>query len=223
MLCFNGERYDTQNRLYALGKGYRSYNPALMRFVAPDSLSPFAKGGSNAYAYCAGDPINYLDPTGHAPTVNQLTQARLRLKKPETSSMSQEIYSKNNHVGKRSKVNTASLDTPSSEPETLQLSVPQRRTVKSQGSSILSNPVSRENTYKDRGGYYAFVDKWFSTQASLDQQFFELPATVAYQAPAKQKTATLELHRIRDESNLLRATATRLYPYTDITNYQRVV
>ena len=223
MLGFNGERYDPLNRLYALGKGYRSYNPALMRFVAPDSLSPFAEGGSNAYAYCAGDPINYVDPTGHAPTVNQLTQARLRLKKPASSGTSQKIHLKENHVGKRSKVNTAPLDTPSAEPETLQLSVPQRRTVKSKGSSILSNPVSRENTYKDRRAYYSSVDKWFSNQANLKQLFVDLPATVDYKTPAEQKTATLELARIRDESDLLRATATRLYPYTDIPDYQRVV
>ncbi|MEX5624391.1 hypothetical protein ABFV62_30130, partial [Pseudomonas syringae] len=84
----------------------------------------------------------------------------------------QKIYLKKNHVGKRSKVNTAPLDTPSAEPETLQLSVPQRRTVKSKGSSILSNPVSRENTYEDRRAYYSFVDKWFSNQANLKQLFF---------------------------------------------------
>ncbi|WP_147458691.1 RHS repeat-associated core domain-containing protein, partial [Pseudomonas savastanoi] len=37
----------------------------LMRFNSPDSLSPFGKGGMNAYAYCAGDPVNRSDPTGH--------------------------------------------------------------------------------------------------------------------------------------------------------------
>ncbi|MGE8047928.1 RHS repeat-associated core domain-containing protein [Pseudomonas monteilii] len=88
MLGFNGERYDPLNRLYALGNGYRSYNPALMRFVAPDSLSPFAEGGTNAYAYCAGDPINYADPTGHAPTSAQLIQAKRSLKKPASSTTS---------------------------------------------------------------------------------------------------------------------------------------
>ncbi len=28
-------------------------------------MSPFGKGGMNAYAYCAGDPVNRSDPTGH--------------------------------------------------------------------------------------------------------------------------------------------------------------
>ena len=36
-----------------------------MRFNAPDSLSPFGEGGFNAYNYCAGDPINKIDPSGH--------------------------------------------------------------------------------------------------------------------------------------------------------------
>lgn len=39
------------------------YCPVLMRFNCPDSWSPF--GGVNPYAYCAGDPVNHADPTGH--------------------------------------------------------------------------------------------------------------------------------------------------------------
>lgn len=62
---FNGERPDPLTGHYLLGNGYRAYNPVLMRFNSPDSLSPFGKGGMNAYAYCAGDPVNRSDPTGH--------------------------------------------------------------------------------------------------------------------------------------------------------------
>ena len=61
---FNGERQDPVTGHYILGN-YRAFNPALMRFNSPDSLSPFGKGGLNAYTYCKGDPINYTDPTGH--------------------------------------------------------------------------------------------------------------------------------------------------------------
>ncbi|QPL55370.1 MULTISPECIES: RHS repeat-associated core domain-containing protein [Vibrio] len=62
---FNGVRQDPVTKLYALGNGYRMYNPTLMRFHAQDSLSPFGKGGTNGYAYCLGDPVNRHDPSGH--------------------------------------------------------------------------------------------------------------------------------------------------------------
>ncbi|WP_330444762.1 RHS repeat-associated core domain-containing protein (plasmid) [Pantoea agglomerans] len=62
---FNGERPDPVSGSYHLGNGYRTYSPALRRFTCPDSLSPFGAGGINPYAYCAGDPINRTDPTGH--------------------------------------------------------------------------------------------------------------------------------------------------------------
>ncbi|WP_232968166.1 RHS repeat-associated core domain-containing protein [Pseudomonas sp. CCOS 191] len=56
---------------YVLGKGYRVYSPILMRFFSVDSLSPFAEGGINAYAYCAGDPVNHIDPSGHMLRMNK--------------------------------------------------------------------------------------------------------------------------------------------------------
>jgi len=62
---FNGERPDPVSGSYHLGNGYRAYNPVLMRFNCPDSLSPFGPGGINPYAYCSGDPVNHTDPTGH--------------------------------------------------------------------------------------------------------------------------------------------------------------
>ncbi|MBD2803598.1 hypothetical protein ID855_02490 [Xenorhabdus sp. ZM] len=63
--AYVGERSDPVGGSYHLGNGYRSYNPVLMRFTAPDSLSPFGAGGLNPYAYCLGDPINRHDPSGH--------------------------------------------------------------------------------------------------------------------------------------------------------------
>lgn len=64
LLAFNGERRDPLTGHYLLGNGYRAFNPVLMRFNSPDGLSPFGRGGVNAYAYCQGDPINRVDPTG---------------------------------------------------------------------------------------------------------------------------------------------------------------
>lgn len=66
VLGFNGERDDKTTGHYLLGNGYRAFNPVLMRFNSPDSWSPFGDGGINAYAYCAGDPVNRTDPTGHS-------------------------------------------------------------------------------------------------------------------------------------------------------------
>lgn len=63
---FNGQLREPQG-WYHLGNGHRVYNPALMRFHSPDSLSPFGEGGLNGYAYCLGDPVNYTDPTGKLP------------------------------------------------------------------------------------------------------------------------------------------------------------
>jgi len=64
-LGFNGGLRETRVGWYLLGNGYRAYNPTLMRFHSPDSWSPFRGGGLNAYMYCAGDPVNFSDPTGH--------------------------------------------------------------------------------------------------------------------------------------------------------------
>lgn len=66
VLGFNGERLEPITGHYLLGNGYRAFNPMLMRFSSPDSLSPFARGGLNAYVYCLGDPVNYFDPSGHS-------------------------------------------------------------------------------------------------------------------------------------------------------------
>jgi RHS repeat-associated protein len=67
-LGFNGELRDWVLHAYALGNGHRFYSPIMMRFCSADSLSPFGKGGLNAYCYCEGDPINRSDPSGRAGT-----------------------------------------------------------------------------------------------------------------------------------------------------------
>jgi RHS repeat-associated protein len=66
LLGFNGELPDPVTGQYHLGKGYRQFNPVLMRFNCPDSWSPFGSGGINAYAYCNGEPVLGADPTGHS-------------------------------------------------------------------------------------------------------------------------------------------------------------
>ena len=84
---FNAETKDFLTGNYLLGKGYRAYAPITFRFNSPDSWSPFGNGGINSYAYCAGDPVNKKDPTGHmnVPGAPQkIPRARLKLKIPPT-------------------------------------------------------------------------------------------------------------------------------------------
>ena len=69
---FNGERPDPVTGHYLLGQGYRAFNPVLMRFNNPDSWSPFGEGGINAYAYCDNNPMNEIDPNGHANFLSSL-------------------------------------------------------------------------------------------------------------------------------------------------------
>jgi RHS repeat-associated protein len=63
--AFNGERLDAAVGLYHLGA--RAYDPRLMVFLSADPLAPFDEGGINSYAYCAGNPINLIDPSGLFP------------------------------------------------------------------------------------------------------------------------------------------------------------
>jgi len=89
LLGFNGERPDAVTGHYLLGNGYRAFNPVLMRFNSPDSLSPFGKGGTNSYAYCLGDPINKYDSSGRSPNeilAGILNFMRSAKRKPNISS-----------------------------------------------------------------------------------------------------------------------------------------
>ena len=79
--AFADEHLDQASGCYLLGKGYRAYSPALMRFCSPDRVSPFHAGGCNAYAYCSADPINRADPSGAASIMKQR-----RPKPPPTTS-----------------------------------------------------------------------------------------------------------------------------------------
>ncbi|KOV37352.1 hypothetical protein ADK60_04475 [Streptomyces sp. XY431] len=65
ILGFTGRPVDPVTGCYHLGNGARDYHPELRRFATPDPLSPFGAGGVNPYAYCAGDPVNRVDPSGH--------------------------------------------------------------------------------------------------------------------------------------------------------------
>ena len=45
--------------------GARYYDPGVGRFISPDPIGYL--GGLNLYAYCFGDPVNAVDPSGLTP------------------------------------------------------------------------------------------------------------------------------------------------------------
>ncbi|EKT4449100.1 TPA: RHS repeat-associated core domain-containing protein [Pseudomonas putida] len=79
LLRYSGQRKESATGHYMLGNGYRAFNPVLMRFHRPDSMSPMGAGGLNCYAYCGGDPVNNTDPSGHM----KLPQVRLQSIRPK--------------------------------------------------------------------------------------------------------------------------------------------
>ena len=64
-LGYTGAYWEPVTGSYPLGNGYRMYLSDLTRFTMPDDWSPFEEGGVNPYVYCAGDPINHADSSGH--------------------------------------------------------------------------------------------------------------------------------------------------------------
>ncbi len=74
-LAFNGECAEPLTGNYLLGNGNRNYSPVLMRLHSADLFSPFGQGGLNAYAYCLGDPINNIDPSGNMPLFSKKTSS----------------------------------------------------------------------------------------------------------------------------------------------------
>jgi RHS repeat-associated protein len=62
---FLNERYDPETGLSNLHARY--LDPALGRFITPDTWDPILVGVDiNRYAYAGNDPVNLSDPNGHA-------------------------------------------------------------------------------------------------------------------------------------------------------------
>lgn len=65
---YRGYYLDRETNLYYLNSRY--YNPEWRRFLSPDDtayLDTESVNGLNLYCYCNNDPVNYCDPSGHAP------------------------------------------------------------------------------------------------------------------------------------------------------------
>jgi len=59
---FNGQQYDPITQQYYLRA--RFYNPVIGRFTQEDT---YRGDGLNLYAYCANNPVYYVDPSGNVP------------------------------------------------------------------------------------------------------------------------------------------------------------
>ena len=57
---YTEEQFDPITQQYYLRA--RFYNPALARFMQEDT---YRGDGLNLYAYCANNPVRYVDPSGH--------------------------------------------------------------------------------------------------------------------------------------------------------------
>ena len=66
-LRYRGYFYDTETSLYYLKSRY--YDPEVCRFINPDAFASTGQGiiGTNMFAYCGNDPINYFDSSGCIP------------------------------------------------------------------------------------------------------------------------------------------------------------
>ena len=69
---YTGEQFDAITQQYYLRA--RFYNPALARFMQEDT---YRGDGLNLYAYCANNPVRYVDPSGHWCEVKQNAYERL--------------------------------------------------------------------------------------------------------------------------------------------------
>ena len=67
---YNGKEYDEVHGLNWYDYGARMYDPAMARFTQMDPLCELYPHLSQ-YAYCAGNPVNAVDPSGMNPIFNR--------------------------------------------------------------------------------------------------------------------------------------------------------
>ncbi|MCP4366956.1 MAG: RHS repeat-associated core domain-containing protein [Deltaproteobacteria bacterium] len=59
---YTGKEQDASGLMYY---GARYYDPALARFITPDTLYDADPQGLNRYSYCSNNPLKHIDPDGH--------------------------------------------------------------------------------------------------------------------------------------------------------------
>ena len=70
-ICYTGSIYDKETGLYYMNARY--YDAVTGRFISQDSYRGEMEdeGTWHLYAYCVNNPINYVDPSGHASLKNK--------------------------------------------------------------------------------------------------------------------------------------------------------
>jgi RHS repeat-associated protein len=63
-----GVRNDEEFGLVYMNARY--YDPKIGKFISADTITPGGPQGLNRYAYNFNDPVNYIDPSGHAPCID---------------------------------------------------------------------------------------------------------------------------------------------------------
>ena len=77
---FNGQQYDPITQQYYLRA--RFYNPVIGRFTQEDT---YRGDGLNLYAYCANNPVYYVDPSGNVPKCVKEAYKKIKNENPEIS------------------------------------------------------------------------------------------------------------------------------------------
>lgn len=167
LIGFNGNQRDVVSGCDLLGNGVRAYSPVLMRFCSPDTLSPFFAGGINAYIYCGGDPINFVDPDGHTrnpPLPSPWTYARRgEITRPQRPRPTRGLRQSVGQAG-TSRLAGANSNTP-----TVEMSTSPGRQVRTATQAPLESSLSRQ----ELEGYYQRVQAYVKAKSSLKGRKYE--------------------------------------------------
>ena len=86
-VCYTGGIYDQSTGLYYLNARY--YNPEDGRFLTEDTYRGETNepDTQNLYNYCADNPVNYVDPSGHYPMELSVKMYKLAYKENRSSNI----------------------------------------------------------------------------------------------------------------------------------------